>query len=35
LLKKAADVDQEELADGMDLPAEVARREDRLGSGKK
>jgi transposase len=30
LLKKAADVDQEELADGMDLPAEVARREDRL-----
>jgi len=30
LLKKAADVDQEELADGIDLPAEVARREDRL-----
>ncbi|MGZ8173503.1 MULTISPECIES: IS1182 family transposase [Methylobacter] len=30
LLKKAADVDQEELADGIDLPAEIARREDRL-----
>jgi len=30
LLKKAAEVDQEELADGIDLPAEVARREDRL-----
>jgi hypothetical protein len=30
LLKKAADVDQDELADGFDLPAEVARREDRL-----
>jgi transposase len=30
LLKKAADVDQEELSDGIDLPAEVARREDRL-----
>lgn len=30
LLKKAADVDQEEWADGIDLPAEVARREDRL-----
>lgn len=30
LLKKAADVDQEELVDGFDLPAEVARREDRL-----
>lgn len=30
LLNKAADVDQEELADGIDLPAEVARREDRL-----
>ncbi|WAK00448.1 IS1182 family transposase [Methylobacter sp. YRD-M1] len=30
LLKKAVDVDQEELADGIDLPAEVARREDRL-----
>ena len=30
LLKKASDVDQEELADGMDLPAEVSRREDRL-----
>jgi len=30
LLKKAADVDQEELADGIDLPAEVTRREDRL-----
>jgi transposase len=30
LLKKAADVDQEDLADGMDLPAEVVRREERL-----
>lgn len=30
LLKKAAEVDREELADGIDLPAEVARREDRL-----
>jgi hypothetical protein len=30
LLKKAAEVEQEELADGMDLPAEIARREDRL-----
>jgi transposase len=30
LLNKATDVDQEELADGIDLPAEVARREDRL-----
>lgn len=30
LLKKAADVDQEDLADGMALPAEVARREERL-----
>lgn len=30
LLKRAADVDQEELSDGIDLPAEVARREDRL-----
>jgi transposase len=30
LLKKAAEIDQEELADGIDLPAEVARREDRL-----
>lgn len=30
LLKKAADVDQEELANGIDLPAEIARREDRL-----
>lgn len=30
LLKKAAEVDQEELADGIDLPAEVAHREDRL-----
>lgn len=30
LLKKAADADQEELSDGIDLPAEVARREDRL-----
>ena len=30
LLKKAAEIDQEELADGIDLPAEVARREDRM-----
>jgi len=30
LLKKAAEIDQDELADGIDLPAEVARREDRL-----
>jgi transposase len=30
LLKKAAEVDQEELADGIDLPAEIARREERL-----
>ena len=30
LLNKAAAVDQEELADGIDLPAEIARREDRL-----
>jgi hypothetical protein len=30
LLKKAAEVDQEDLADGFDLPAEVARREERL-----
>jgi transposase len=30
LLKKATEVDQEELADGIDLPAEIARREDRL-----
>jgi transposase len=30
LLKKAAEVDQEEVADGIDLPAAVARREDRL-----
>jgi transposase len=30
LLKRAAEVDQEELADGIDLPKEIARREDRL-----
>jgi transposase len=30
LLKKAAEVDGEELADGIDLPAEIARREDRM-----
>ncbi len=30
LLKKAAEIDQEELADGIDLPAEIIRREDRL-----
>jgi transposase len=30
LLKKAAEIDQEELADGIDLPAEITRREDRL-----
>jgi transposase len=30
LLKRAAAVDQEELAEGIDLPREIARREDRL-----
>jgi predicted house-cleaning noncanonical NTP pyrophosphatase (MazG superfamily) len=30
LLQRAAEADQEELADGMDLPDEIARREDRL-----
>ena len=30
LLKRATEVDQEELADGVDLPQEIARREDRL-----
>ncbi len=30
LLKKAAEVDQEDLADGIDLPTEISRREDRL-----
>ena len=30
LLKKAAEIDQEEFADGIDFPAEIARREDRL-----
>lgn len=30
LLKRALEADQEELADGIDLPEEIARREDRL-----
>jgi transposase len=30
LLQRAMDVDEEELADGVDLPKEIARREDRL-----
>lgn len=30
LLKRATEVDQEELADGVDLPKEIACREDRL-----
>ena len=30
LLKKAAEIDQQELADGIDLPAEITHREDRL-----
>jgi hypothetical protein len=30
LLKRASEADQEELADGIDLPDEIARREDRL-----
>jgi len=30
LLRKAAEVDREDLADGVDLPAEITRREDRL-----
>jgi transposase len=30
LLKRAAEADQEELADGVDLPKAIARREDRL-----
>lgn len=30
LLQRASEADQEELADGVDLPDEIARREDRL-----
>ena len=30
LLQRASEADQEELADGVDLPEEIARREDRL-----
>ena len=30
LLRKAAEVDREDLADGIDVPAEITRREDRL-----